>query len=163
MPDQNGTPAPQTDADTTMLLNGDEANNMNSGADDALDPTIALSDRTVPVMPLDVAILASITEGAKGDERKLRDFLGGIMLTGGGAKMVGFNRFLEERLRVLRPDLAKDILVGLPPREMDPAVLVWKGASVFAKLECVHECWIGRLEYDRLGARILNYKVMWSW
>lgn len=42
-------------------------------------------DRTPPIVPLDQAILESVTQGARGDERKLRDFLGGIMLVGGAA------------------------------------------------------------------------------
>lgn len=114
-------------------------------------------------MPLDAAIIACITEGARGDERKMRDFLGGIMVIGGGAKIPNFNAYLEQRLRILRPDLAKDVLIGPPPRELDPAVLVWKGGSVFGKLRDTNDSWIGQMEFDRLGARVLNYKCMWAW
>jgi len=126
-------------------------------------PDTEAQDRTVPVMPLDAAILVSITEAARGDEKKMRDFLGGIMVIGGGSKTANFNGFLEARLRILRPDLAKDVLVGPPPRELDPQVLVWKGGSVFGKLKQTNDSWIGQVEFDRLGARILNYKCMWNW
>ena len=114
-------------------------------------------------MPLDAAILLSISEAAKGDDKKLRDFLGGIMMLGGASKTYNFNACLEQRLRALRPDLAKDVLVGPPPRELDPQVLVWKGGSVFGKLKGTNDSWISTLEWDRMGARILNYKCMWAW
>lgn len=161
-PDSQSTPQPgatngATNGTTNTITNTDDQE------DETQNSTTELQDETIPVMPLDLAILACITEGAKGDERRLRDFLGGIMVIGGGSKLFHFNAYLEDRLRAQRPDLAKDILIGPPPRELDPAVLVWKGASVFGKLDATNECWIGRLEYDRLGARILNYKCMWHW
>lgn len=85
------------------------------------------------------------------------------MVIGGGSKTYNFNVYLENRLRALQPALAKEILVGPPPRELDPQVLVWKGGSVFGKLRGNNDSWIQGLEYDRLGARILNYKCMWGW
>ncbi|KAL1311421.1 hypothetical protein AAFC00_001583 [Neodothiora populina] len=117
----------------------------------------------LPIMPLDQAIITSIMEATKGDERKTRDFFGGIMVIGGASKTVGFNFYLEGKLRELQPQLAKEILVGPPPRELDPSVLVWKGGSVFGKLRGTNDSWIGQLEFDRLGARMLNYKCMWAW
>ena len=142
-PDDNSTPGPSG-------VNGPQ-------------PDTEAQDRTVPVMPLDAAILVSITEAARGDEKKMRDFLGGIMVIGGGSKTYNFNAFLEARLRILKPELAKDVLIGQPPRELDPQVLVWKGGSVFGKLRGTNDSWIGGLEYDRLGTRVLNYKCMWAW
>ena len=120
-------------------------------------------DTIIPVMPLDSAIMTSISQGARGDERKLRDFLGGIMVIGGGAKFPSFNGFLEEKLKELRPNLQKDIMIGSPPRDLDPQVLVWKGGSVFGKLSGTNDSWIGQMEYDRLGNRVLAYKCMWAW
>ncbi|KAF2226451.1 chromatin remodeling complex subunit [Elsinoe ampelina] len=156
-----GTPAPEDGATPRPARDGSPGPNAPSDDEDA-EPD-DLSERVVPIMPLDAAILASISEGARGDDRKLRDFLGGIMVIGGGSKIANFNAYLEQKLKLLRPDLAKDILIGPPPRELDPQVLVWKGASVFGKLRGTNDSWIGGLEYDRLGARILNYKCMWSW
>ncbi|KAI9867041.1 MAG: actin-like protein arp8 [Trichoglossum hirsutum] len=120
-------------------------------------------DSILPILPLDAAIFTSVTQGARDDERKLRDFLGSIMVIGGGGKVPGFTTSLEERLRGMRPLFAKDILVGTPPRELDSQVVVWKGGSVFGKLRGTNDSWIGQMEYDRLGSRLLAYKCMWAW
>lgn len=151
-PEENATPVP-----------GREATPLVTAGISGPQPDTEMQDRTVPVMPLDQAILLSIGEGARGDERKTRDFLGGIMVIGGGSKIYNFNVYLEQRLRALQPSYQKEILIGPPPRELDPQVLVWKGGSVFGKLRGTNDSWIGQLEYDRLGARILNYKCMWAW
>ncbi|KAI1006562.1 hypothetical protein K3495_g1662 [Podosphaera aphanis] len=119
-------------------------------------------ESVLPIAPLDKAILTSITHGAKGDDKKARDFFGGIMVIGGGAKTPNFGPHLEARLRAVRPDLADRILVGTSPREMDGQVVVWKGASVFARMK-THDSWIGKLEYERLGCRILHHKVLWNY
>lgn len=85
------------------------------------------------------------------------------MVIGGGSKIANFNVYLEQKLKLLRPDLAKEVLIGPPPRELDPQVLVWKGGSVFGKLRGTNDSWIGGVEYDRLGARVLKYKLMFDW
>ncbi|TAQ87982.1 hypothetical protein B7494_g3665 [Chlorociboria aeruginascens] len=117
-------------------------------------------DSVLPIAPLDTAIITSITHAAKGDEKKVRDFFGGIMVIGGGAKTPGFGPTLEERLKIKRPDLIDKVLVGTSPREMDGQVVVWKGASVFARMKA-HESWVGGLEFERLGSRVLHHKVLW--
>jgi actin-related protein 8 len=126
-------------------------------------PTIEERDDVLPIYPLDNAILTSIHHAARSDDRKMRDFLGGIMVLGGGSQVAGFHAFLEERLHALRPGFAKEIMIGTPPRELDPQVVVWKGASVFGKLDATNDSWIGQLEYDRLGSRLLAYKCMWAY
>ncbi|PYH90809.1 putative chromatin remodeling complex subunit [Aspergillus ellipticus CBS 707.79] len=126
-------------------------------------PTVEERDDILPVFPLDNAILTSIAQAARSDERKMRDFLGGIMVVGGGSLVNGFHPFLEERLQALRPAFAKEIMIGTPPRELDPQVVVWKGASVFGKLSGTNDSWIGQLEYDRLGHRLMAYKCMWAY
>lgn len=119
-------------------------------------------DAVLPIAPLDSAINISIMHAAKGDEKKVRDFFGGIMVIGGGAKTPGFGPFLEERLKLKRPDLSEKILVGVSPREMDGQVVVWKGASVFARMT-MHESWVAQAEYERLGSRVLYHKVLWQY
>ena len=149
-----GTPAPEDD-DTPAPQGDDkeaEKENANAPRDDVL-----------PIMPLDQAILTSINHGARGDERKMREFLGQIMVIGGGAQVPGFHSFLEQRLKELRPGWAKDILIGIPPREMDAQGVIWKGGSVFGKLGSSSDSWIGPLEYDRLGARVLAHKCILMW
>lgn len=125
--------------------------------------TVEERDDILPCYPLDNAILTSITNAARGDDRKMRDFLGGIMVIGGGSLIMGFHPFLEERLQSLRPAFAKDIMIGTPPRDLDPQVVVWKGASIFGKLSTTNDSWISQLEYDRLGYRLMAYKCMWAY
>ena len=186
---QNGTPLKQKLLGLPTHLNGDAENTPRSsvagspppedigtpqpggdGADgDAIatvegaQPDIEMVDRTVPVMPLEQAILTSIHHASGADERKRRDFLGSIMLIGGASKTPNLGAYLEAKLRASMPQYPKEILVAPPPRELDPSVIVWKGGSVFGKLRMTNDSWIGPLEYDRLGARILNYKCMWHW
>lgn len=125
--------------------------------------TAALRDRTLPCIPLDEAIALSIEHAARSDERKMRDFFGGIIPIGGGSQTAGFRPFLEEELQNSVPKFSKEILIGPAPREIDPQVLVWKGASVFGKLSVTNDSWISGLEWDRLGSRVLAYKCLWNW
>lgn len=156
-PEDVGTPQPAADG-AADGAEGDQVATV-QGA----QPDIEMVDRTVPVMPLEQAILTSIHHASGSDERKRRDFLGSIMLIGGASKTTNFGGYLEMKLRASMPQYPKEILVGSPPRELDPSVIVWKGGSVFGKLRMTNDSWIGQLEYDRLGSRILNYKCMWHW
>ncbi len=160
-PEANGTPQPGGSSTPAQVVNGVNSAFINS----INDKNVAAQerDRILPILPLDTAILACIAHGARDDERKMRDFLGGIMIVGGGSLIPGFHTFLEERMRELRPGFAKDIMIGSPPRELDPQVVAWKGGSVFGKLRGTNDSWIGQMEYDRLGNRLLAYKCMWAW
>ncbi len=153
-----GSPAPEGNGTPAVATNG--------GPTETNDTKLAsaiLQDSILPIIPLDEAILASVVHGAREDDRKTRDFLGGVMVIGGGSQIPGFYTFLEERMKELRPAFAKDIMIGTPPRELDPQVVVWKGGSVFGKLGGNNDSWIGSMEYDRLGSRLLAYKCMWAW
>ncbi|KAI1265106.1 hypothetical protein F5Y18DRAFT_387257 [Xylariaceae sp. FL1019] len=119
-------------------------------------------DSILPVAPLDIAILTSIQNAARGDDKRLRDFLGSVMVIGGGSKTPLFTQTLEEKLRARRPDLFDRILVSRSARDMDEQVVAWKGASVFAKLPA-NDSWITPFEFERLGARVLHHKVLWAW
>lgn len=161
-PAPEGTNTPNPDRDTPM---GD-ADRPLIFHDPVLEKTKIADerDKVLPMMPLDHAILESLSQGARGDDRKLRDFFGGIMLVGGGSKTPGLGAFLETRLRELRPFYGKEILVGLPPREFDPQVVIWKGASVFGRLSpSGNDSWVSKAEYDVLGSRLLNNKCMFGW
>ena len=149
-----GSPAPDDD-DTAVVPVGESHNATNTLA-------TSVRDDVLPVISLDTAILTSIAHGARGDDRKSKDFLMSIMVIGGGAQVPGFNNFLEEKLKELRPGV-KEITIGIPPRELDPQGVIWKGGNVFGKLRGTNDSWIGRMEYDRLGARVLAYKCMWAW
>ncbi|KAK4247769.1 ARP8-like protein [Corynascus novoguineensis] len=119
-------------------------------------------DSVLPIAPLDIAIMTSIQNAAKGDEKKVRELLGSIMVVGGGAKIPHFAPFLEEKLKLRRPDLADRILVSRSAREMDEQVVVWKGASVFAKLP-TNDSWITGFEYKMLGSRVVYHRVLWQY
>lgn len=140
-----------------------QANASTPAAAQASRAAVEYHDDVLPVYALDNAILTSIAHAARSDEKKMRDFIGGIMVVGGGTLTSGFHLFLEERLQSLRPGFAKEIMIGVPPRDLDPQVVVWKGASIFGKLSGTNDSWIGQLEYDRLGHRLMAYKCMWAY
>ncbi|KAK0711131.1 hypothetical protein B0H67DRAFT_555162 [Lasiosphaeris hirsuta] len=119
-------------------------------------------DAVLPTAPLDIAIMTSIQNAAKGDEKKVKELLGSIMVIGGGAKIPHFAPFLEEKLKLRRPDLSDRILVSRSAREMDEQVVVWKGASVFAKLP-TNDSWITNFEYKMLGSRAIYHKALWQY
>ena len=146
---------PAVDADGTPLPPGatDEAKS------DVLDP--CLRDDVVPVIELETAVLTSLDIAAAGDERRFKEFTRSILFLGGVAKTPDLSNYLESRLNYLRPNF--NILITQPPREMDHAQVVWKGASVLAKLRSTADLWIGKLEFERLGARTLHHKCMWAW
>ena len=167
---ESGTPAPG-DRSGSPGADGDDGekkggNGGSSGVDPVAERLRAAEerDRVVAAMALDAAILSSIRHGARGDDRKMRDFFGGIMVVGGGAKIAGFNAFLEAKLRELLPGYTKEILIGLPPRDLDQQLVVWKGGSVFGRLSSSgNDSWIYGREYELLGAKLLAQKCMWAW
>jgi actin-related protein 8 len=119
-------------------------------------------DAVLPIAPLDIAIMTSIQNAAKGDDKKVRELLGSIMVIGGGAKVPHFTTFLEEKLKIRRPDLSDKILVSRSAREMDEQVVAWKGASVFAKLP-TNDSWVTNFEYKMLGSRVVYHKALWQY
>ena len=153
----NGTPAPEGDGTPGPAWEGPATFTFSHPKGPAM------RDDVLPVVPLDTAIFTAITHGARGDERKMRDLLGSIMVIGGGSLIPGFYAFLEEKLKEAKPGYAKDILIGFAPRDLDPQGVVWKGASILCKLSIIEECWIGKIEYDRLGSRVMVYKCLWNW
>ena len=124
--------------------------------------SIERRDDILPVYPLPKAILTSINHAAKGSASRTKDFFGGIMLIGGSSQIPGMAGYLEESLQVLEPSYANAFLIGRPPRELDPQVVCWKGGSVFGRMARTNDSWIGAMEYERLGERILAYKCMWA-
>ncbi|KAF3356653.1 hypothetical protein VDGD_06463 [Verticillium dahliae] len=160
----NGSPAPNGG---TPAPNGAAASQPPAGmfvdAHARSAKSIAVErDEVLPIAPLDLAILTSIYNAAKGDEKKVRDLLGSIMVVGGGSKIPQFTAVLEEKLKVRRPDLQDRILISRSARDMDEQVVVWKGASVFAKLP-TNDSWVTPFEFERQDARILHHKVLWAW
>jgi actin-related protein 8 len=161
-PNGRGTPAPVNGSFTNGTDKAPAGMFVDGSSRSSAKAAAAERDAILPIAPLDIAILTSIQNAAKGDDKKLRDLLGSIMLIGGGSKIPQFAPFLEEKLKQRRPDLIDRILVGKSARDMDEQVVAWKGASVFAKLG-TNDSWITPFEYERLGARILHHKVLWPW
>ncbi|KIW66376.1 hypothetical protein PV04_05712 [Phialophora macrospora] len=120
-------------------------------------------DDILPVYPLPGAIVTSITHAARGSSQKTSDLLSGIMLTGGTSIIPGLGGHLEESLKGMLPGYSKDILIGRPPRELDPQVVAWKGGAVFGRMSRTNDSWINAFLYERLGERILAHKLMWAW
>lgn len=159
-PDDQGTPQPAR----VLTPGAGEKEATAAGTSQAVIEATRLAeerDRTIPSIPLHQAIIISIEQAAKGDDRKMRDYFGGILPIGGGSQIPMFKQFLEEELAETQTKFRKDIMVAPPPREMDPQVLVWKGASVFGKLK-TNDSWISAFEYDRQGIRTLLYKCLWN-
>ncbi|KAJ2897507.1 hypothetical protein MKZ38_004630 [Zalerion maritima] len=154
-----GTPGPNPPPGVFVDANG---TSVAASASRSAKAVAMERDTVLPVAPLDTAIMTSIQNAAKGDEKKVRDLLGSVMVVGGGSKTPFFPTVLEERLKKLRPDLFDRILVSKSARDMDEQVVVWKGASVFAKLP-TNDSWITPFEYERLGSRVLHHKVLWAW
>jgi actin-related protein 8 len=156
-----GSPAPETAG--TPQAGGAGTPAVTAPTTQPARPAVEYRDDILPVFPLDNAILTSIAHAARSDEKKMRDFIGGIMVVGGGSLTSELHAFLEARLKALRPGFLKEIMIGVPPRDLDAQVVVWKGASIFGKLSGTNDSWIGQLEYDRLGHRLMAYKCMWAY
>lgn len=125
--------------------------------------SIERRDDILPIYPLPNAIVTSITHAARGSSQKTGDLLGGIMLTGGTSTIPGLASHLEESLKGILPGYSKDILIGRPPRELDPQVVAWKGGAVFGRMSRTNETWVSGFLYEKLGDRVLAHKLMWAW
>jgi len=125
--------------------------------------TLERRDDIIPIHPLHLSVITSITHAARGSPQKTRDLLGSIMLVGGASATPGLSTYLEEALQGILPGYAKDIIVNRPPRELDPQVVVWKGAAVFGRMTRTNDSWVTPFLYERLGERVLAHKLMWAW
>ena len=160
---RNGTPGPTNGTSTLPGTSFDQSAAAQPQQPQRTAKSLAAErDAVLPLAPLDIAIMTSIQNAAKGDEKKVRELLGSIMVVGGGAKLPHFATYLEEKLKARRPDLADKILVSRSAREMDEQVVVWKGASVFAKLP-TNDSWITGFEYKMLGGRVVYHKALWQY
>ena len=161
---ENGTPAPDGLDAGTPLPSSLEVSRPRQEEEEEPEPLpIERRDDILPIYPLHLALITSITHAARGSAQRTRDFLGSIMLIGGASITPGLSSHLEELLQGQLPGYSKDIIVNKPPRELDPQVVVWKGAAVFGRMSRTNDSWINGFLYERLGERVLSHKLMWAW
>ncbi|EDO18181.1 hypothetical protein Kpol_543p10 [Vanderwaltozyma polyspora DSM 70294] len=60
-------------------------------------------------------------------------------------------------------DHSYPVAVLPPPRDMNPEVLNWKGASVLAQIKLIEELFVTNTDWDMLGSRILQYKCLFTY
>ncbi|KAG2203224.1 hypothetical protein INT46_002506 [Mucor plumbeus] len=138
----------------------EDSNNSNNNNTNNNDDS---KNQEVDSFPIDVAIAQSIVSAANGSEEKLKRYFTSIILVGGGGKVANFSRVLEDRVlsTIIAQKANIDRVEVVPaPRELDPEVLVWKGASVMAKLDCAKDMWIADEEWEQVGARCLRERAL---
>lgn len=164
-PIENGTPNPED----TIMKNGDDT--MMETIEQTLntqhqDPHhLERRDDILPVYPLANAITSSINHAARGSASKTRDLYNSLLLIGGASKVKGFTTHLELTLQqaLINTGYDREIVVGRPPRDLDPEMVIWKGGAVFGRMSRTNDSWITPFLYERLGDRVLASKLMWAW
>ncbi|KAF9110088.1 actin-like protein arp8 [Mortierella sp. AM989] len=142
----------------------------------AMEPSVTTTDKSWEIagtigkdhfsslVALDVVVAQSISNC--GSEERSKKLYGSIILVGGGGMIKGFDRVLEDRLFQALPatlTTVEKVEVLPSPRDMDPRLLVWKGASVLGKLETAKELWIKPLEWELMGRKVLRDKALFVW
>ncbi|AQZ16677.1 ARP8 (YOR141C) [Zygosaccharomyces parabailii] len=74
-----------------------------------------------------------------------------------------FQKYMETMEAQGNGDHTLPVSVLPPPRDMDPAMLVWKGASVLAQIKLVEELYLTGTDWDIHGSRILQYKCIFTY
>ncbi|KAJ8079508.1 actin-like protein arp8 [Marasmius tenuissimus] len=132
-------------------------------------PTLSLAERLgidvafeASKVPLDVAIFNS-TRAAGGDE-KIRKYLQAVLVVGGTANISGMAHALDSRLQAISTPLVTNmekVQIIPPPKDVDPQVLVWKGAAVLGKMDGASELWVTPQDWDVLGMRGLKERCFY--
>lgn len=135
---------------------------------DAIDNAPIGNDREFVINPgqilgLDQAVLQSIDRCPNEDLK--RKMYGCILVVGGGMKFAGIGTWLQNRISLQIPYLyrAEQLDIITNPRDMDPSMIAWKGASILSCLETAHELWISRAEWEKYGVRILRERAPFTW
>lgn len=115
------------------------------------------------IISLDQAVLQSI-ERCPNDELK-RKMYGCILVVGGGMKFNGIGKWLQNRVSLQIPYLyrSEHLDIVTSPKDMDPAMTVWKGAAVMSCLESSPELWLSSNEWEKYGVRMLREKAPFIW
>lgn len=113
-------------------------------------------------LPLDVAIFNSAR--AAGGDDKIRKYLQAVLVIGGTALIPGMAHALESRLQAIATPLVPNmekVQIIPPPKEVDPRVLAWKGASVLGKMDGVSDLWVTPSDWDTFGMRSLKERCFY--
>ncbi|KAI0038351.1 actin-like ATPase domain-containing protein [Auriscalpium vulgare] len=113
-------------------------------------------------LPMDVAIFNS-TRAAGGDE-KIRKYLQAVLVIGGTALVPGMEHALESRLQAIATPLVANmdkVQIISPTKDVDPRILVWKGASVLGRMDGVADLWLTPSDWDTLGMRGLRERCFY--
>lgn len=80
-------------------------------------------------------------------------------------KFAGITTWLQNRISLQIPYLyrAEQLDIIINPREMDSAMVAWKGASIMSCLETAHELWIMAAEWEKYGVRVLRERAPFTW
>lgn len=99
-------------------------------------------------------------------EERMKKLYSSVLLVGGGGMVSGFGgKCLEPKLQsTLPPTLSThQVRVLPPPREIDPRILVWKGASILSKLDISNAMWITKEEWNILEGDAVGMKSLVNW
>ncbi|KAI5123511.1 hypothetical protein M0805_006671 [Coniferiporia weirii] len=113
-------------------------------------------------LPLDVAIFNS-ARAAGGDDR-IRKYLQAVLIVGGGALTPGMAHALESRLQAIATPLVHNmekVQIIPPPKDVDPRMLVWKGAAVLGKMDGVSDLWVTTADWKLFGMRALKERCFY--
>ncbi|XP_063988128.1 actin-related protein 8 [Diachasmimorpha longicaudata] len=115
------------------------------------------------LLGLDHAVLQSI-DRCPTEELK-RKMYSCILIVGSGMKFQGIGMWLHNRISLQIPYMfrAEQLDIITQPKEMDPGITAWKGAAIFSCLESAQELWIGQLEWERHGVRVLRERAPFMW
>jgi len=102
--------------------------------------------------------LSTLTTTNLGEDRSRRLY-SSILVVGSGALIPGLGYMLEDRVRSLK---GGTVSVIPPPRDIDPGVLVWKGASVYARLKTPErEAFMTKKEWDLYNVRGIPLRLLY--
>ncbi|XP_076469344.1 actin-related protein 8-like [Babylonia areolata] len=117
------------------------------------------------LMGIDQAILHSIDK-CDGEEMKRRMY-STILLVGGGLSMEGAHTWLQYQVWMNMPPHYRSSLETMDvitrPKDMEPSVVSWKGASILACLDSCQELWIHQQEYRQASVRLLRERSPFDW
>lgn len=136
----------------------------------------AASDAETDFLPLDAAAFRSIAAcvgssglqaaegGSSGSGSTLdrcKRLASSLLLVGGDSCIPGLGAFLQARLQPLLSDAFGVDAVGFVkmPRDLDPIVVPWKGAAVFAKMDAAADAWITATEWAFFGFGAVSSRV----